>query len=60
MVLIAKKNNKIPLECPICGNKLNHVNALDTECKRYMVYCSKTGCRFCREYEIKKGVLVCL
>lgn len=60
MVLIAKLKNGIPLKCPICNNRLNHVNALDTEVKRYMVYCSKSKCRFCREYEIIKGVLICL
>ena len=60
MVLIPKLKNNIPSKCPICQNKLNHVNALDTEAKIYMVWCSNTKCRFCREYTLKEGVLICL
>jgi len=60
MVLIPKLKNNILSKCPKCKNKLNHVNALDTEAKIYMVWCPKLKCRFCREYQFKKGVLVCL
>lgn len=35
--------------CPKCDYKLNHINALNTEAKIYIVYCSH--CSFCIEYE---------
>ena len=36
-----QKGEKIPDVCPKCGKKLVHVNAMDMECKLYVVYCAK-------------------
>ena len=36
--------------CPICGNKLNHVNAIETEARLYLVWCSNFNCRFVKDY----------
>lgn len=52
----------IPVYCPKCDHKLNHVNALDSKAKVYLVYCPNSGCRFAREF--KKcpncGELICV
>ena len=64
MVLI-KKNIQvsIPDYCPECGERLHHVNALDTRAKVYMVFCRNSkNCRYCREYKPcpNCGELICL
>lgn len=53
MVLI-KIKTIIPDMCPLCGKKLNHVNALDTEYKTYMVYCKNSRCRYCKEWRLEE------
>jgi len=63
MVQIQKKISlSIPDYCPLCGNKLKHVNALDDKAKVYFVYCPNYGCRWCREYKqcLNCGELICL
>lgn len=63
VVVNAKITLSIPDFCPECGGKLNHVNALDTKAKVYMIFCKNPkSCRFCREYKLcpNCGVLVCL
>lgn len=51
---------KIPQECPKCGNKLHHVNALDTKAQIYIVFCLNRPhkCKWCKEYT-KKELMNC-
>lgn len=39
---IVKKGDtiKIPNDCPKCGRKLHHINAIDTPCRLYVVTCT--------------------
>ena len=63
MVVIHQKVNiSIPDYCPKCDYKLNHVNALNSRAKSYLVYCPNFNCKFCREYKMCSncGGLVCL
>lgn len=39
-------SNSIPEVCPLCGNSLGHVNAVDL-CKHYFVWCRNSRCRWC-------------
>lgn len=53
----------IPKYCPECEkknvlSKLNHVNAIDTEAKLYMVFCLNPKCRFCKDYYFKNGEIL--
>lgn len=51
------KEIRIPVYCPLCASKLKHVNALDTECKIYFVWCPSNRCRFCLEWDLIDGEL---
>lgn len=57
-----QKPISIPDYCPICDERLYHVNALDTKAKCYIVFCKNPKCRFCQEYKQCQncGELVCL
>lgn len=47
---VLKKNVKIPSLCPVCGEKLEHINALDTKARMYLVYCKSHTCRYVQDY----------
>lgn len=62
MVLIQSKPTalSIPSICPECGEKLHHVNALDTKAKVYMVFCRNSKCKYCQDWNKKttvKGII---
>ena len=44
---------ELPSKCPNCEGKLNHVNALKSEAKLYMVFCRNPKCRYCAEIQIR-------
>ena len=53
----------IPLICPECEkknviSKLNHVNAIDTEARLYMVFCLNPKCRYCQDYIVNNGDII--
>lgn len=61
MILKTKLQVSIPLKCPKCGSNLRHTNALSSKAKVYMVCCTNTKCRFCRDYKPcpNCGALLC-
>ena len=60
---ILNKRIKIPDLCPKCGEKLQHVNALDTKAHCYMVWCNNLDCRFVQDYyyieDMKEVIFKC-
>lgn len=51
---------EIPKYCPKCEeknvvSKLNHVNAINTKAKLYMVFCFNPKCNYCRDFTINNG-----
>lgn len=48
---------ELPNRCPNCGDKsLEHVNALKTEAKLYMVFCRNPKCRYSAEIQVRTSL----
>lgn len=58
--LLLKKKLIIPSLCPKCGSKLNHVNAIDTEAEVYIVFCTNSKCRYCKDWKKLELIKKCL
>ena len=47
---------ELPNKCPNCDAKLEHINALKTEAKLYMVFCKNPKCRYCAEIQVRTSL----